>query len=288
MRQHCIDVFKAYNLPFRTYLNTCVNHPDEVHDELEFIWLFKGTVHITCEDKHYTLTPSHVFVIYIAKKHSMKATGPTTSISFRLKKTHLQRLNLFFEAFPFENPLFTIDELILKYPQVPFIMLQLLILMQSPESTLNNYYSLVGYYNMYVYDLYASRLKERYLDIKKKNYDSYLIRFHAINEYLHKNYHQKITLGTLAGVVNISPSRLSHFIKEILGISFQHYLNEIRLEKALVLLKNTDLPIHSICKQCGFSDQKYLNNLLKDKFHLTALKYRKIMKGNVYSLTDLY
>lgn len=282
MRNNCIDAFQKYDLPFECYFNPYVDHDEEVHDELEFIWLFKGSVSIVCEGKTYELTPDHVFIFYINQKHSMKSDGDTISISFRFKKSYLLSLNLFFDRLPFENRIFTFDELAHKYHEVPLIMSQLITLMKPTDSIVNTRYRLIGYFNMYLFDLYSVRLKEKYLDIKKKNYDQYLFRFYKINAYIKMHYAEKITLETLSKLVNISSHRLSHFIKEILGISFQEYLKNVRLEKALYELKHSEMPISEIVVKCGFSDQKYLNAIMRDTFHVTAHKYRKIMTDDVH------
>ena len=281
MRKYCIDAFKKYDLPFECYFNAYVDHDEETHDELEFIWLFEGNITIECEGTTYELTPDHVFIFYINQKHSMKSDGNTISISFRFKKSYLLSLNLFFDRLPFKNRVFTFDELAQKYHEVPLIMSQLITLMKPTDSIVNTRYRLIGYFNMYLFDLYSVRLKEKYLDIKKKNYDQYLFRFYKINSYIKMHYAEKITLETLSKIVNISTHRLSHFFKEILGISFQEYLKNVRLEKALFELKNSNTSIKDIVKSCGFSDQKYLNAIMKDNFHVTALTYRKIMKDDV-------
>lgn len=249
---------------------------------MEFIWVFEGEVIIECEGKTFNLTPNHVFMFYIGHRHSMKSAGPTVSIAFRLNKDYIKQLNLFFDRIPFVDRIYTFHELACKYHEVPLIMSQLILLMKMKKIDANIHYRIIGYYNLYLYDLYSVRLKDRYLDIKKKQYDSYLIRFYTINDYIQKNYHQKITLNQLAKLVNISPYRLSHFIREVLGISLQEYITNIRLEKALDLLKNTTLPIQTIVTQCGFSDQKYLNQAIKKRFHITALSYRKIMSDDLH------
>lgn len=282
MRKNCSDAFKKYDLPFECYFNASVDHDEEIHDELEFIWLLEGQITIICEGKTYELIPDHVFIFYINQRHSMKSDGKTISISFRFKKSYLLTLNLFFDRLPFDNRVFSFDELAHKYHEVPLIMSQLITLMKPIDSIVNTRYRLIGYFNMYLFDLYSVRLKEKYLDIKKKNYDSYLFRFYKINAYIKLHYAEKITLNTLSKLVNISTHRLSHFIKEILGISFQEYLKNVRLEKALHELKNSDMPISDIVKNCGFSDQKYLNAIMKDNFHVTALTYRKIMKDDIH------
>ncbi len=277
MRQDSKDAFEGHDLPFACFFNTCLDHDEEVHDELEFIWLLEGHVSIFCEGKTYELTSDHVFIIYINQRHHMVSHGDTVSFSFRFKKQHLSQLNLRFEALPFENRVFTFRELSQKYKEVHLIMSELIILMKSPETVIKSRFRLIGYYNMYLFDLYTARLKEKYLDIKTKNYDQYLIRFYTIDAYIQKHYHQKISLKELAQEVNLSTHRVSHFIKDILGISFQEYLNLVRFEKAIEYIKNTERPIRDIVTSCGFSDQKYLNAMMKDRFHLTAHQFKKIM-----------
>lgn len=282
MDQNCKDVFEVYNLPFECYFNASMNHEETAHDEIEFVWLLDGEATVWCEGKEYLLLPDTVFIFYVNQRHAMRSEGPTYSASFRFKRKYLEDLNLYFERLPFQNRVFTFDELAHKYHEVPLIMSQLILLMKSGGSTVNIRYKLMGFYNMYVFDLYSVRLQQKYLDIKKKNYDEYLLRFQKISAYVEKHYHEKITLAQLANLTGISPSRLSHFIREILGISFQEYLHKIRLEKAIFALKNTDMPVREIVKASGFSDQKYLNAIMKDLFHLTAHQYRKIMKDEVH------
>lgn len=278
MKQNSIDLFESENLPFKSFYSTGLTHEETVHDEPEVIWLLYGEMTILCEEKNHKLGQDDVFFINSHQKHSLHSVGQTISISFRFKSDHLKRLNLHFDRIPFKNRVYTIGELVHKYHQVPLIMLQLIHLMRFGDLSESTRYQLQGYFNMYLFDLYTVRLKDRYLDKKKKNYDPYLLRFHAINTYIQKHYAQKISLAMLAGVAGISTHRLSHFIKEILGISFQEYIQSVRLAKALEALKQTDMPIEHIVVQCGFSDQKYLNGLMKASFHVTALKYRKLVK----------
>lgn len=286
MIQTCVDEFEALDLPFKTYISTCIEHEDETHEEMEFIWVIEGKVTIICEKKAYELTSDMVFMIYMNQKHSIKSDNSSLMFSFRLKKNYLLEHHLNFDKIPFKNRIFPFEELAQKYHAVPLIIAQIILLLKTPNPSPNIRYKIIGYYNMYIYDLYSVRMKDRYLDIKKKNYDEYLIRFHTIIEYINQNYHHQITLNTLSGLVNLSPFRLSHFIRDRLGISFQEYLQNIRFEHAIKDLKNTNLPVNTIVKNCGFSDPKYLNDMMKKRFHVTALKYRFIMKNGDISLTN--
>jgi|GEM_PF-781710 len=282
MRQNTRDELKQFNLPFQTFFNPCTNHEEEIHDEMEFIWLFEGEINITCEKTTYLLKPNHVFMFYMGQAHSMESTGNTVSIAFRLSKDYLQDQQFFFEKIPFAHRIFTFLELAHKYHQVPLIMSQLILLMKSPSLDPSIHYRLMGYYNMYLHDLYKVCKKDHYLDIKKKNFDPYLLRYYTINEYIKNNYYRKIDFSEMAKLLGISTFRLSHFFREILGISLQEYIQNVRTERALLLLRNTTIPIEEIVHTCGFSDHKYLNHEIKKRFHVTALAYRKIMRDHLH------
>ncbi|HBA50752.1 MAG TPA: hypothetical protein DCZ91_23735 [Lachnospiraceae bacterium] len=68
---------------------------------------------------------------------------------------------------------------------------------------------------------------------------------------------------------------LSHFIKKMLGISFQEYLNNVRFEHALQLVRHSDFNILDVCLETGFSSSRYLNQMFEKKLGCTVKEYRK-------------
>lgn len=278
MLENCKDVFKKYDLPFETYFSKCIEHENESHDELELIWLVKGSATIICENKEYHLTNQNVFMVYMHREHAVKTTEDAIVISFRFKKEHLLMNDLHFEQIPFEDKVYSFKELSDKYHQVPLLIIQILRLLISPSLSQITRYKIIGYYNLFLYELYNFLLKEKYLDVKNRNFDPYLIRINALIEYISEHMHERISLDKLSKLVNISTFRLSHFFKESLGISFSEFLQNTRFEYALKILKETDLSICDVAKSSGFSDVKYLNQMLKTRFKMTALKYRKHIK----------
>ncbi|MBI9009933.1 MAG: helix-turn-helix transcriptional regulator [Tenericutes bacterium] len=275
MKEFCNDVFEDYKLPFATYLAEVIDHENIVHEELEIIWVIKGNAVISCEGIDYLMTAQTVFLVYMYRLHSVKSEEGSIIVSYRLKKEHLHQHNLFFEKVPFKDRVYTFEELAIKYRQVPLLVVQIIKLLLSEEKRDITRYKIIGYYNRYIFDLYHELLKERYLDIKHVNPDEYLNRIHMIVEYTYAHFQEKISLDDLAEITHISRYRVSHFIKEALGISYRDFLQNSRFEQALKLLKETNHSISEISKNSGFSDHKYLNMMLKERFHTTALKYRK-------------
>ena len=278
MQNNCLDIFKDLNLPFETYLSGEVHHENVIHEEIEIIWVLKGNAVITIEDKAYLLSPQTVMLVYMYRKHAFQSDSDSIIITYRLKKEYLHQHNLFFEKIPFINRVFSFDELALKYKQVPLLIVEIIKLLVSEERSDLNRYKIIGYYTMYIVDLYRFIITERYLDVKHINFESYLNRIHTVIEYTYRHYHEKIALETIAEMTEISLYRLSHFIKESLGISYRDFLQNVRFEKALKLLKNTETSIKDIAIESGFSDHKYLNKLMKERFNMTVLNYRKKLK----------
>ncbi len=132
---------------------------------------------------------------------------------------------------------------------------------------LSDLYRLFSYFVMFVpyhleneSNVFHTREKER--------------RFTRIINYIHQHYTEKITLSALAESENLSMTYLSHLFKDAAKMSFQEYLNSLRFEHALLLLKKTDRSITDICIESGFSDSKYLNKRLKAAYHLSLKDFR--------------
>jgi len=268
------DVFEEYNLPLETYFIDANYKEYESHNNLEIIWVLKGNATLTLEDNTYNMHDQTVFLVYHNQKHILQAEKNAIIIAFRLKNDYLHRRGLFFEKIPYKGEVLTFSYLVDKYRQVLLLLIQFLKLLLSTENPEMIYYKIIAYYNYYIEEVYNMLLKERYLDIKKQDYNNYFARSKIIVDYIYQNYQKPITLKDLQQSINLSQSRLSHFIKDSFGIPFQEFVQNVRFEHALVLLKSTNFSVQEITKMSGFSDQKYINNLMKKKYNMTSLKYR--------------
>ena len=82
-------------------------------------------------------------------------------------------------------------------------------------------------------------------------------------------------LSSIAQKENLSLTHLPHLFKDSLNISFQYYLYQIRFEKAKQLVEQTDMKLIDICMETGFSDTRYLNQMLIKMLDYTPNQYRK-------------
>lgn len=82
-------------------------------------------------------------------------------------------------------------------------------------------------------------------------------------------------LNSLADNMNLSSGYLSSLFKSLFGIPFQDYLNNIRMEKAKLLLLTTDLKNYEISDQIGFDNVYYFNSKFKKTFGVTPKEFKK-------------
>ncbi len=277
MNQCCKDVFEEYELPFETYFSRKITHNNQIHNEFELIWLIRGNAVVHLEGKKYLLTDQTLFMVNIGERHSISTSEDSIVITYRFKREYLRSNNLAFESLRFQSRVQPFEELVIKYKEVPLLIAQLIKLLLSGGEEKAIRYKVIGYYNMFIYELFTMLKKEKYLDVKKKNYENYIDRLEVLIEYINNNFSHKISLDEVSEKVHLSKYRLSHFIKEYLGISFQEYVSNKRLDFALKELKFTDKSIKQISHDAGFSDCKYLTKAIKEKLGITALKYRKLL-----------
>ncbi len=94
-------------------------------------------------------------------------------------------------------------------------------------------------------------------------------------EYIATHYTGQISLDECASLCDFSPSYFSRYFKKNMGITFQEYIKNTRIEHAKWLLITTSHSITEIALQSGFSDIRVFNKLFKETTKMTATQYRK-------------
>lgn len=96
---------------------------------------------------------------------------------------------------------------------------------------------------------------------------------------VYENFCKPITLSVTAQVLFVSPQYLSKVFKNMVGVGFSHFLSELRLNRAVYLLTNTEKPITEICFECGYSNLSHFLRRFKQRFGVKPSDYRKATKA---------
>lgn len=81
--------------------------------------------------------------------------------------------------------------------------------------------------------------------------------------YIQENYARNISLNDIAARFYVNPFYFSQLFKKKTGTTYQKYLTELRMKRAEVLLRETDLKVYEICEQVGYTDTNYFSKLFE-------------------------
>ena len=100
-------------------------------------------------------------------------------------------------------------------------------------------------------------------------------RISMVCDYIANNYTQRITTETLAKISCMSRCYLSTVFKKSTGFTLHNYLLLFRLNKAKVLLYESDMSISEIAEKSGFANSDSFIRFFKHKENITPAQYRK-------------
>lgn len=97
-----------------------------------------------------------------------------------------------------------------------------------------------------------------------------------ILKYIEQHHSEKLSIHTMAAVSGFSQSHFMKFFKSALGTSFTAYLNDYRLTMASRLLLASGASVLDIAADTGFDNLSYFNRMFKKKFGTTPSGFRKM------------
>lgn len=108
---------------------------------------------------------------------------------------------------------------------------------------------------------------------RSKNYQ--LSALKDMLSFIHQQYGSKIYLEDIAASGKMGKTGCCALFKNCLNKTPNEYLTELRLRKAMALLKTTDMTILEISYEVGFSGASYFAETFRKFYHCTPGEYRK-------------
>lgn len=93
--------------------------------------------------------------------------------------------------------------------------------------------------------------------------ETYSVMIKNICTYMDEHYSEQINVDLVADVFGRTPNYVSSKFKKEVGKSFTDYLINLRVYKALNMLKYTDLPISEVAAKTGFSSYAYFSRTFR-------------------------
>ncbi|WP_028611751.1 AraC family transcriptional regulator [Paenibacillus harenae] len=106
-------------------------------------------------------------------------------------------------------------------------------------------------------------------------------------EYMHHNYDRDIQAKDIAAAVSLHPGYLHRLFRSQLKKSMTGYLTELRMEKAKMLLRETDIAIADVCDYVGVGSRQYFHAMFKKYTGTTPILYRNSVDTQQLDIRDM-
>ncbi len=106
--------------------------------------------------------------------------------------------------------------------------------------------------------------------------DGNILPLKQMLEYIRTHYPEKIKIDDICAAGGVCRTKCWQLFRKYLGQTPNDYLNAVRLEKGMQLLKSTQLTITEIAVACGFANASYFTELFTRQKGCAPSKYRKL------------
>lgn len=122
-------------------------------------------------------------------------------------------------------------------------------------------------------NLFLDKFEDHTLQIKDR-------RLLNVMNYIHNNLDGNLSNAALADVTNVSEEYFGQMFKKMMSESAQQFVEERRMQKAVELLRETNLTVGEIAKQVGYTDTPYFCRRFKKRFTVSATEFKKSEADN--------
>ena len=131
-----------------------------------------------------------------------------------------------------------------------------------------------GELRMQMQNYYRELLPGVYHTVSKKS----TAEIYRVQQYIQEHYHEEISLKTLAEIACVSPHYFSAYFKSETGQNYKAYLTQVRMEKALALVLDTNLKSYEIAERVGYNNVRRFVDAFRSAYKLSPVDYRKLHK----------
>jgi AraC-like DNA-binding protein len=273
----------SHNLPFSANFVNVLDEPVHCHKEIEILLLLRGFCRYKIYHMDYDLQPGDMIIADVEDLHRIHdSSKDVLMLQVHLDTGKFEQIYPNISATYFvcedpgsrasEDPVLGNNQRLLRH-QLAKLMMDTIgsprdFVLQT-DNISEVLATLVRHFRGFYMEDYQYRISRT--DVSETDLD----RMSRITNFLLANYDKKVTLEEVAGTEHLNPYYVSHLIKRTLGISFQHFLNGIRLEFAEKILLFSNLSLTQVSEESGFSSLNYFNRCFYDWYGHTPSQYRK-------------
>ncbi len=265
------EFFETSVLKIRTFENI---YPfrSHLHCEPELFYLLDGRVEIKVDDKTYILQKNDFVFIFPFCLHEFKLLSPGAkclpAYGIIPRIDLIDKYGPLFHTYLPENPVICSDEL---HPDVYYAIKKIIEAVEKREDE-----SIVS---AYLQVAFARTIPQFSLVKQSAAGNGMLIQ--NILQYIDKHCGEHLTLETVAATFFVSRAHLSNLFSNKVKMSFNNFLNSLRVNKAQALLAESDRSITDILFECGFVSARSFNRNFLKFVQMSPSEYRRRTRNDM-------
>lgn len=99
-------------------------------------------------------------------------------------------------------------------------------------------------------------------------------RIAAVFSFVRENYHKDVSLKDAGKITGMKPLSFSKYFSKNTGTCFVEYVNQVRINRACYLLRETTSAFKDIAKACGFTTYSNFNKQFRKTLGMSPRTYR--------------
>ncbi|WHH60888.1 response regulator [Petroclostridium sp. X23] len=112
------------------------------------------------------------------------------------------------------------------------------------------------------------------VDVEKQSKERTNYIIEKAKEFLYENYNKEITVQDLAEKYSLNPHYFSKLFKIYESTAFSDFLTDIRIKKAINMMRETTKSLKEISNEVGYQDPNYFSRVFKKTVGISPKKYK--------------
>lgn len=252
-------------LPMRLYCYRLTELKAHWHSGIEIMLILKGDCSVIVNDQIVNMKEDDIILINDNTVHELKSEKGCNLIALLIDTNKIDdipdklQFDLNSTTTANKNRFYKIKRIIAE-----------LVKINSSESSENEFFNRSVIY-VILYEL-SKNFKSSDLSVQSSKY---IERLNEILKYIEDHYKEGLSFNQIAEAHHFSVPYLSSFFKRYLGVNFQTYYNDFRLERAVNQLLHTDCSIEQIAADNGYPNPRAFVSSFKAKYDTLPSLYRK-------------
>ena len=260
--------------PYRTFMHGSVTIPLHWHPELEIVFVLSGQVCFVVAGQECLMKAGDVMIINPNVVHNSAGWSDDAVVcGLHINADHYDRLGLSgFAAREHLCKSFLHGKHFKSISDPLRAVVSRLIIHQTGmagESFLHRW--LVDGLCYFIYQKVPWDRRKAELDARSNSGRERILH---IMRRVRTEYSEDLSLQSLADEAGVSLSHLSRNFRAYVGLGFQDYIINLRLDRALNQVRTTDASISEIIGQSGFSNSTLFFSKFRDRFGCTPAEFR--------------